>query len=173
MTQLVVVCGLPGTGKTTLAQALAARWHWPCFSKDATCKEPLYELLGGSTLEESRRLGSVAIQMLLRMVEMQLRYGVSCIVEAPFQYSEDGVRFAQWAEEYGVAITCVVCTVDEEERLRRFRSRTRHPAHHDADRTPHAAHAVPYHSFPGELIWLDTAQPLEDVIGAVERQVSR
>lgn len=53
---LVVVAGIPGSGKTTLARALAPALGMPLIAKD-TIKEALFDALGTGDLEWSRRLG--------------------------------------------------------------------------------------------------------------------
>ena len=52
----VVVTGIPGSGKTTLARALAPTLDLPLVSKD-TIKEALFDALGSGDLEWSQRLG--------------------------------------------------------------------------------------------------------------------
>jgi predicted kinase len=55
----VVVAGLPGSGKTTLAVALAKELRIPLISKD-TIKEALFDVLGTGDLEWSQTLGKAA-----------------------------------------------------------------------------------------------------------------
>src|SRR3989442_1170409 len=45
--KLVLVNGLPGTGKTTVARKISDHFHWPCFSKDVF-KELIFDGLGWS-----------------------------------------------------------------------------------------------------------------------------
>ena len=53
---VVVVTGIPASGKTTLAAALSARLKWPLISKDVV-KEALFDALGTGDLQWSQRLG--------------------------------------------------------------------------------------------------------------------
>lgn len=53
---VVVVTGVPASGKTTLATALSGHLGWPLISKDVV-KEALFDALGSGDLEWSRRLG--------------------------------------------------------------------------------------------------------------------
>lgn len=60
----IVVSGLPGSGKKTLAKALAAELDLPLFCKD-TIKEALAEVLEVRDVEASRQLGRAAIAALI------------------------------------------------------------------------------------------------------------
>ena len=63
----VLVAGWPGSGKTTLAAALAAESGLPLLSKDEI-KEALMDGLGRpETVAQSRRLGRAAVLALLRV----------------------------------------------------------------------------------------------------------
>ena len=53
---MVVVTGIPASGKSTLATALSIQLGWPLISKDVV-KEALYDALGTGDLEWSQRLG--------------------------------------------------------------------------------------------------------------------
>ncbi len=65
MTCFVLVGGWPGSGKTTLAQALATEMRLSYLSKDDT-KVALMDALGApETVEESRRLGRAAVHAVL------------------------------------------------------------------------------------------------------------
>jgi predicted kinase len=59
---LVLVTGLPGSGKTTLAAPLAAKLDLPLIAKDRF-KELLFDVLGTGDLEWSRRIGQAAIML--------------------------------------------------------------------------------------------------------------
>ena len=53
---VVVVTGIPASGKSTLATALSIQLGWPLISKDVV-KEALFDALGTGDLEWSQRLG--------------------------------------------------------------------------------------------------------------------
>ena len=59
MVGIVVVAGIPGSGKTTLARPLARELRLPLISKDVI-KEALFEALGTGDLEWSQQLGRAA-----------------------------------------------------------------------------------------------------------------
>ena len=65
----VLVGGWPGSGKSTLARALASELRLPLLVKDEM-KETLFDGLGQpQTVEESQRLGRVAVLTLLRVAQ--------------------------------------------------------------------------------------------------------
>jgi predicted kinase len=162
MQRLIVICGAPGTGKTTVSSLLATKLGMCCLHKDSI-KESLYEALSYATLEESRLAGAAAIHILHRLAEEQLSLGSSLIVEAPFTHAEDLERFEMWEQTYHVTLSLFVFHTVEEERIRRKRERVRHQSHHDNERTQglvptyaHMAHRAVYldtsHTLPSELV---------------------
>src|SRR4051812_3777615 len=56
---LIVVSGLPGSGKTSLARQLAAELGWPLLSKD-DIKEALFDALGTGDLSHANQLSRAA-----------------------------------------------------------------------------------------------------------------
>jgi predicted kinase len=80
---LVVISGLPASGKTTLARRLAAEMRLPLVGRD-DIKERLFESLGWSDREWSKRLGGASWDLLYWFVETQLAAGQSCVIESNF-----------------------------------------------------------------------------------------
>jgi len=63
---VIVVSGAPGTGKSTIATALAAELRWPLLSLDMI-KEALADVLGLGDEDWSDRIGDAAAEVVFRL----------------------------------------------------------------------------------------------------------
>jgi predicted kinase len=130
MTDLMIILGCPASGKTTLARRLAAELSAPILSKD-DIKEALFDVLGVSDRESSRRLSDASFAAQLRMAETQLEAGLSCLLEGNWRAEHSGgVRTVQ--ARSGARTAQVWCRASSAELLRRFAARVRHAGHLDA-----------------------------------------
>lgn len=133
---LVIICGLPATGKTTLASRLSHELGWPLFAKDRL-KELLHDTrepdASPVSREASMALGRQAIRLAYALTEDVLAAGASCIVEGNFL---PGLAATGMQPLLAMARGRQVhCTVDGEVLLARYRRRhedgERHPVHVD------------------------------------------
>ncbi len=129
---VIVVNGLPATGKTTLARQLADDLRMPLLAKD-DIKETLFETLGWSDRAWSRRLGTATMALLYLLLEEQLRAGKPCIVECNFYPDRDGERFRALQQTHPFTPFQILCVADGptlyERYCQRARSADRHPGH--------------------------------------------
>ncbi len=170
MSKLIVICGLPGTGKTTLADELSRRLSIFCLHKDSV-KESLFESLKLSTLEESKKIGYPSVKAILDLAEENIARGVDVILESPFNFPEEGKLFEEWKKKYSIDFFAVVLVIDQEERSRRFMDRERHRAHHDTDRLRRTNNTInetcSYDHIPDRKLFLTTDRPVEQLANEV------
>jgi predicted kinase len=176
MPKLIIICGLPATGKTTIANKLANNLRILYLQKDQI-KEKLYDSLDMSTLEDSKKIGRVSMELLTYLAEEQLKNGVDLIIEAPFMFEEDANLFKLWESKYLLDVYTVICTIGSGERVARFSNRERHHAHHDNERSlvGNELEAVEnpntiYASFPGKHIVISTDKPVDELVESIKNQ---
>src|SRR5262245_10823924 len=84
---LILVTGLPGTGKSTLARALASRYRAPILCKD-TIKEPLLDGIGATDRAGSRRLSDASFAVMFALARESLGAGTDLVLEGNFRPGE-------------------------------------------------------------------------------------
>jgi predicted kinase len=160
---LLLVTGMPASGKTTLARQLGAELGLPVMEKDAV-KEELFDTLGVGDVEWSQRLGGATYPLIVLFARRLLEAGQSVVLEANFFRGSESL-FADLPPHRLVQVHCVAPL---EMLIERYtaRSGTRHPGHHDEQRvdelrTRHASGANGPLDIDGELIEADTAGPID------------
>jgi predicted kinase len=119
----VLVSGLPGSGKSTVARPLAATLGWPLLSKDVI-KEVLWDVLGSGDRQHSARLGAAAQEVLFRAAA-----DAPCAVIDTFVHH--GWKHQLLALPAPVVEVHCACPVDVARA--RYAARRRHASHFDAD----------------------------------------
>lgn len=162
----VLVNGLPGSGKTTLAMALAAELGWPCLSRDA-----IKERLAAQNPEDAGNIvGAVAMRELWREARELPAFVAESWWFRPrdLEFALDGLELA--------GVRCFVevwCETPSPLARHRFESRERGPVHaiigdKDAKWSEWSAGAAPLGIAP--VVRVDTTRPVD--IGALRRRVA-
>lgn len=129
---LIIITGLPGTGKTTLGWRLADDLRLPFIHKDGI-KELLFDTLGWSDREWSKKLGLASYALLEYFIEVQLRGGVSFIVESNFHPILSTEMFRRLQARYDFDPVQILCYAGGNILFQRFKARAstdeRHPGH--------------------------------------------
>lgn len=131
---LIIISGLPCTGKTDLGKRLAKEFNLPYISKDGI-KELLFDSLGWKDREWSKKLGLTSYDLLYYFAEAQLEAGKSFIIESNFKAKVGTKKFLDWQKKYDYEPLQIVCKTEGKVLFDRFKKRAesgeRHPGHVD------------------------------------------
>jgi aminoglycoside phosphotransferase family enzyme/predicted kinase len=167
--RVVLIGGGPGTGKTTVARALAAAYNWAVVDSD-TLRKDLRRVdhddheVGKHPDLYDRATTEATYAELCREAGALLRAGESVIVDATWADDTHRAIAAEVAGEHGAELVAFECRLAPE--LASARIRERQAAGGDAsDATPDvvARLAGQRHPWPGAHV-LDTEWPLESVV---------
>ena len=135
---LIILSGLPASGKSTVARALQGAFPYPILEKDRI-KECLFDTLGFQSHAEKRRLDAAAARILLHVAEELLTAGGSVILDNNFDTAA-GEALRTLQSRLGPRSVTLLLTADEEVLYERYLARdqahTRHPGHAVSDRYP-------------------------------------
>lgn len=81
---LIIIAGMPASGKTTFADRLSRELGFPILEKDAI-KEELFDIIGFRNYTEKRLMDTAATAVLLRCTEAMLQGDQSVIVVNNFR----------------------------------------------------------------------------------------
>lgn len=131
---LVIITGLPSTGKTTLGRKLSADLGIPYLYKDGI-KERLFDTLGWQDRDWSRRLGQATYELMFYFLETMLQSGAALIIESNFKTELHSERLRSLLERYNYQAVQILCWTKGEQLIERFKLRLdanqRHPGHVD------------------------------------------
>lgn len=165
---LIIVNGLPASGKTTLAQRLGTDIQLPVFSRDGVY-ETLYDALECQVNDCPTLLGSASFRLLYSIISSVLAVGQTLIIEGFFGRPElRSAEFLQIQQHYNFEPFQILCRADGKILLERFLSRTqsieRHNGHQDLKWLEQNKERIlkgelaPL-SLDGQLIEIDTTTP--------------
>ncbi|MBQ4322329.1 MAG: ATP-binding protein [Clostridia bacterium] len=139
--RLILIAGMPASGKSTVAQKLSRRFGIPVLEKDAI-KEELFDTLGFSDYSQKRALDVAATAVLLRMADSLLAGGTSFILVNNFR-ADAADEVKGLLNKYDVRCVTVFFRGDGDVFYQRYAER-------DQNRARHMGHALQTHYPPRE-----------------------
>lgn len=128
---IIIIAGMPASGKTTVAQKLSKMFGYPILEKDAI-KEELFDAIGFNNYAEKRRHDVAATAVLLRCTEALLQGGTSFICVNNFR-PEVQPRLQSIIDNSGCNCVTVFFSGDADVFYARYVERdnnhVRHPGH--------------------------------------------
>ena len=130
---IIVVCGLAGSGKSTIARILGARTGYQIFNSDVIRKQlagiPLTSHLqheyGAGLYNES--VNALTYDCLLKQAEHDIKMGKGAIVDATFKDPQHRRLVIEMSSRTGVPVLFVECRASEETTFRRLQERQQRP----------------------------------------------
>ncbi len=126
---VILVNGMPGTGKSTLASKLRDDLQLPLVSKDGL-KEYFYDVLGVTTRDESRAVGAACLDMIYALTREYAAQGLSVMIESPMFYRYAKPEFEDILEEIDITFVEVHCRTNKDVRRDRMAYRRQHENRH-------------------------------------------
>ena len=166
MNTLVIFSGLPGVGKSTLANRLARELRWPLLCID--------DVVGELPANPGVEFWDAKVAVLLDITESQLRLGLSAIVDSVFM-NTDRLHAQQLAHEHGARFRPIhVFVSDDKVWEQRVTARYNEMNHKDVATweriQSQRGHFRDWE--PGTALFVDSLQPVEQNYADVLRFVT-
>jgi len=159
---LVLMAGLPGTGKTTLALALGQRLRWPVIDKDSL-KSPLL-----SIGIQNEFAGPASYVLMLEIAhDLLVQQRLSVILDSPARYPSVLERVRALTCSVKAHLKIIYCMAHQEIRNQRIRSRVARPSQWNIDTDTQLTNEQERQMFahlPADTLVLDTQHTFEECI---------
>ena len=158
--RLVVVAGVPGTGKSTLADRLGGTLGAPVFAVDWVLGA--LTPFGGRSFDHPLEIGD---ELLTTLAYRQLALGQSAILDSPAESEATRARWTSLAAHFGAVLAVIVCRCsDEAIHQERLTSRSRGiPGWHEGGNWDNVRQRRDrFARWDGDHLEVDAARPIED-----------
>lgn len=160
--QLIVVAGMRGTGKTSLARAVARELHAVYLDKD-TIKDCAIALAERLKLDQVQQLaGPLSYELLLDVARDNLSLGLSVVLDSPAGYQVFREKVKGLARSARVELRLIECICTDDRLLRqRVESRSQDlPAYRTRDWATYQHEVAQFERLTERRLVVDTAESL-------------
>lgn len=166
--KLIIINGLPATGKTTLAEPLSRELQIPLISKDSI-KEFLFDKLGSKDRRWSKTLGGLSYEFIYAITDTMLDEGQSIMIENAFEVAFAKPRLEHIISKHSPDVLEVYCYTSPAVRKQRFvvrnESGNRHAGHSDHENYQENTGPEPLDKYAplelGHMLRIDTTNILD------------
>lgn len=120
MAKVIVISGLPGSGKSTIAEGIAGKLKLPIFSVD-----PIESSILKSGIERSFETGLAAYLVAEALASEQLSLGLSVIIDAVNSVKEARDMWRDLSKKHASRLIIIECMLDKDIHKKRIESRVR------------------------------------------------
>lgn len=127
---LIIVTGLPATGKTTLSKKLGEQYNLPVFNADKI-KELIFDRVGNwEDKELFDKISKASYDLMYDIATQILSAGGACIIEAHFKAELAEPRIAKLKEQYDCNLVQIKLKADGQTVVDRYLERRDRPERH-------------------------------------------
>lgn len=190
--KLIILAGMPATGKSTIAKMLQKEFGFPILEKDGI-KEQLFDTIGFECYAEKRQLDVAANAVLLRIMEDMMKADTSIIVDNNFDPAS-AEKLNALLEKYSPSCVTVFLNGDTQVLYERYVERDskhlRHLGHGmQTHYPPHDGESTEFHmtregfderflklkmdklSWGGKQIFLDATYPEKIDVNVLKKEI--
>jgi predicted kinase len=165
-TIFVLMRGYPGTGKSTIARAIAAALHAPLIDRDII-RQKAVDIFG-----DAHGVGRFSYELMFALTEEQLSLGLSVVVDTPLTYRETYEKSLVLADKFGIPMLVVHCQCPPEVQKRRLEGRKGAVSEFQITSWEEWLRWKPrFEDFDDHGCLIDTSNPLDDSLAKVMRSI--
>ncbi len=159
---LIVITGLPGSGKTTLARQLARTHRLALLAKD-DIKEPLLEVLKDDA-GDSRRVSDAAFNVLFNLAHQLLHAGCDLLIEGNFRATGHAAALGALAASRALRCLQILCRLPEPLRQSSLAARAavQHQDHDPQQQARYVPECDQFAAIPGARLLADATPGFAD-----------
>ena len=162
----VVMRGYPGTGKSTIARAIAAALHAPLIDRDIL-RQKAVDIFGDVPL-----VGPFSYELMFAIAAEQLGLGLSVVVDTPLTYHTTYEQSKALAKAFHTPLLVVHCQCPAEVQRRRLEGRKGKVSQFQITSWEEWMLWKPrFEEFETEGCVIDTSHPLDESLAKVMRTI--